>query len=239
MPLVFSPISEDVLEPGPDRLFPKSAFMMRQLGSPPEIDRLMADAAQSIFTDADISVKDADSSVGGKDFLQRILGLIRGTGFTVALFSDETRPGAFANIALELGFAAMCGKPLVIIKSKGAKAPSDLARTDWIEFDQGDRQRFEEKLEQAIEEIKSLATFEQHKLEIALEADQMDCAVAFERTKKAFLLTGNEDCVTHAETILNRLDRVREKDNIGDLRRQRGEIKLFIRQARAALDVPN
>ena len=51
-----------------------------------------------------------------------------------------------ANIALELGFASMCGKPLVIIKSKAAAAPSDLTRTDWIEYDADDQARFRAKL---------------------------------------------------------------------------------------------
>ena len=186
MPLVFSPLSEEVLGPAPVRLYPVSAFIMRQLGDPSEIDRQMYEASKVIFERAGISTMDADSTAGQKDFLERILGLIRGTGFTVALFSSDTRQTAFANIALELGFAAMCGKPLVIIKSINAKAPSDLTRTDWIEFNPDDLPRFNEKLEQAIEEINALAQFEEDKLEVALVAARMDCAVAFERAKKHF-----------------------------------------------------
>ena len=62
------------------------------------------------------------------------MGLIRGTGFAIAIFSHETRFTAMAKITLELGFAALCGKPLIIVKSSEAKAPSDFVRTDWIDY---------------------------------------------------------------------------------------------------------
>ena len=205
--------------------------MMRQLGEPPEIDQQMSAVATEVFDIAGISVLDASSSVGGKDFLERILGLIRGVGFVAALFSDSTRRTAFENISLELAFAAMCGKPLIIIKSKGAEAPSDLTRTDYIEYDPDDLEYFTDKLRRAIDEISALADFERAKLEVALEADQMDCAIAFERARRAFLLTGEREYVDHAQTIFERLKGAQESQNVDDLRREREEIRLFIRQA--------
>ncbi len=231
MPLVFSPLSEEVLDSGPAKLFPKTVFLMRQLGAPPKIDQAMAALATQVFEDAGISVLDANSSTAGKDFLERILGLIRGSGFVAALFSNDTRRTAFANILLELGFAAMCGKPLVIIKSKNAEAPSDLTRTDWIDYDQTNRSGFISKLGQAVNEINAFADFERMKLEVALEADRMDCAIAFERTRKAFLLTGDTTYVDHAQTILDRLNEANEQAQIDDLHRARDEVRLFIKQA--------
>ena len=235
MPLVFSPLSEEVLDPGPRSLFPRSVFMMRQLGEPPEIDQKITEVATEVFGSAGISVLDANSSTGGKDFLERILSLIRGVGFVAALFSDSTRRTAFANISLELGFAAMCGKPLIIIKSKGAKAPSDLTRTDYIEYDSDDVEGFTNMLRLAIDEVNALADFERVKLEVALEADQMDCAIAFERVRKAFLLTGKSAYLDHAQTVLNRLNAARENQDVDDLRREREEIRLFIKQAESYL----
>lgn len=235
MPLVFSPLSEEVLDPGPRSLFPRSVFMMRQLGEPPEIDQHISAVATEVFGAAGISVLDASSSIGGKDFLERILGLIRGVGFVAALFSDSTRRTAFANISLELGFAAMCGKPLIIIKSKGAKAPSDLTRTDYIEYDSDDVAEFTSTLRLAINEVSALADFERLKLEVALEADQMDCAIAFERARKAFLLTGERAYVDHAQSVLNRLNSAQENQDVDDLRREREEIRLFIKQAESYL----
>jgi len=91
---------------------------MRQLGKPPAIDRDITEIVTEICGQQGFGVKDAASSTGSKDFLERILGLIRGTGLTIAIFSHETRTTALANIALELGFAAMCGKPLIVVKSE-------------------------------------------------------------------------------------------------------------------------
>jgi hypothetical protein len=63
----------------------------------------VAGLVKKVFDARGIGMKDADASTGAKDFLERILGLIRGTGFTVAIFSEDTRGTAMANIALELG----------------------------------------------------------------------------------------------------------------------------------------
>jgi len=208
---------------------------MRQLGNPPEVDLTMTRIVTEVFAEHGISTKDADATTGGKDFLERILGLIRSTGFTVAISSDETRPSAMANIALELGFAAMCGKPLVIVKSKQATAPSDLTRTDWIVYEAGQEQRFRRKLGQAIGEIRRLADYEHDLLQVAFKARSMDCGVAFERANKGFLLSGEKRFIDAAAIILRRLQGVTSDDGIGVLERLRTEIGMFLRQARSVM----
>lgn len=208
---------------------------MRQLGAPPDIDVTMTEAVIDILDKHGIRTKDADASTGGKDFLERILGLIRSTGFTIAIFSHETRPTAMANIMLELGFAAMCGKPLVVVKSAEAAAPSDLTRTDWIDYSVGEEARFQGKLEQAIKEINDLIEYEETLLSVALEARSMDCAVAFERANKGFLLSGEGRFIDAANAILERLRDADEGNPIADLERLRQEIGTFLRQARSAI----
>lgn len=235
MPLIFSPLSEAVLDKPPKSLLPKHAFIMRQLGDPPDVDLTMTQIVGNVLDARGIGTIDADASTGAKDYLERILGLIRSTGFTIAVFSHETRPSAMANIALELGFAAMCGKPLVIVKSTKAEAPSDLKRTDWINYDPDDEARFREKLEQAADEIERLVDWEDILLGGSLEARSMDCAVAFERANKGFLLSGEERFIDAGEQILQRLEDADEGFPIADLDRLRQEIKAFLRQARGAL----
>lgn len=232
MPLIFSPLSEDALTGPPRGLFPKHAFIMRQIGSPPGIDRLMSDATVKLLHERKVGTKDADDSSGTKDFLARILGLIRGTGLTIAIFSGETRGTALANIMLELGFAAMCGKPIMIVKSKDATAPSDLTRTDWIEYDPLDVASFDRKFRQALDEIDLLASYEESLLDIALEADTMDCAVALERATKAFLLTGETRLLDKVAQVKDRLVAQRRIANISDLARLSDEASLFIKLAR-------
>lgn len=235
MPLVFSPLNEAVLDLPPRRLLPKHAFVMRQLGEPPAMDVAMADIVTATFKAQGIQTIDASDTTVAKDYLERILGLIRGTGFTVAIFSEQTRSSAMANIALELGFAAMCGKPLMIVKSKEAVAPSDLKRTDWTSYDEADPRPFRRDLRKALKEMATLHEYESALLNVALEAASPDCAVALERAIKGFLLSGDRSFISSAERLLEVLDRVDDGQTIGDLDRLRTETRTFIRQAAAAL----
>jgi len=205
---------------------------MRQLGNPPDIDLVMLRAVQKVCSSRGFSTKDAASSTGSKDFLERILGLIRGTGLTIAIFSHATRGTAMANISLELGFAAMCGKPLIIVKSREASAPSDLTRTDWIEFTLGEEPAFEEKLGQALDQVDEIASYQEMLFHIALEAPQMDSAVALERATKAFLLSGNQAVVEAIATIEERLRLAAEGVGFDDMKRIYREVATFVRQGR-------
>lgn len=208
---------------------------MRQIGKPPATDARMAEIVAEIFETRGVPTKDADASSGGGDFLERILGLIRATGFTVAIFSHETRANAMANITLELGFAAMCGKPLIIAKSKRAKAPSDFTRTDWVVYDPTEENRFKDKLNQALDTVDDAGSYEEILLDIALEAKSIDCAVALERASKAFLLTGEDSLLGKAQQVEARIDGAGANETIADLERLRAELKMFLRLGNAAL----
>lgn len=233
MPLVFSPLTEQTISTPPRRLYPRHAFVMRQLGDPPELDREMADLVADVFVAHGISTIDADGNIGGGDYLERILGLIRSTGFTVAVFSEQTRPTALANIALELGFAAMCGKPLVVVKSRSATAPSDLKRTDWIDYDPRAPDECRRKLVQAVDQISDVIEFEYTLLTTALEARNVDCAVAFERVCKGWLLSGEDRFLLAGDDLRQRLQRsVAQLDGVDDLNRLFGEMRSFLTLAR-------
>lgn len=235
MALAFSPLSEEVLQLPPAALFPRHAFIMRQLGKPPAIDRDINDIVVDVCREHGFGVKDAAASTGSKDFLERILGLIRGTGVTIAIFSHETRTTALANVALELGFAAMCGKPLIVVKSREAAAPSDLTRTDWIEYTPEDKIGFREKVRLALRQVDEIAEFQEMLLDVALEAPAPDCAVAFERANKAFLLSANDELLDKAEVIRARLGQARENPHVTDLSRLHDEVAAFIKQGRKKL----
>ncbi len=132
-------------------------------------------------------------------------------------------------------FPSMCGKPIVIVKSKAAPPPSDLTRTDWIEYEAEDEPRFRRKLHQALDELDELASFTESLLDVAMDAPAMDCAVAFERASKAFLLTRESRFLDRAEEIAQRLGRAARADDIADLERVRSEVAMFVRQGRRAI----
>ena len=123
----------------------------------------------------------------------------------------------------------------MIVKSKEAAAPSDLTRTDWIDFDPADEARFRRKLNQALDELDEVAAYQETLLQVALAAPSIDCAVAFERANKAFLLTRQERFLTNAEEIARRLEGAAAGDNVDDLERLRGEVALFVTQGRRAI----
>lgn len=208
---------------------------MRQIGTPPEIDKRMREIQEEEFTKRGIKSLDAAASTGSKDFLERIVGLIRATGFTVAIFSNKTRPTAVANIMLELGFAAMSGKPLIILKSKRARAPSDFTRTDWINYDELEEDEFRTKINQALDTVESTGEFEHRLLQIALQAKSIDCGIATERAIKAFLLTGDSEIIDKADLILERLQSAGTNDTVDDLERLQKELQMFVGLSRASL----
>jgi len=63
----------------------------------------------------------------------------------------------------------------------------------------------------------------------------MDCAIAFERASKAFLLTREPRFLDNAEEIGRRLERAARGDDIADLERVRSEISMFVSQGRRAV----
>lgn len=208
---------------------------MRQLGDPPDIDLAMAALVNGSCAIRGYVTIDATGSTGAKDYLERIIGLIRGTAVTIAVFSHETRATALANIALELGFAAMFGKPIMIVKSQKAVAPSDLKRTDWIEFVDGKESDFEQKLGMGLDELDSIADYQELLLDTSLDAPEMDCAVALERAIKAFLLSGEERLLDKAEQIRARLKPIQNQPQVDDLKRLHKEVSTFIRQGHQTL----
>ena len=63
----------------------------------------------------------------------------------------------------------------------------------------------------------------------------MDCAIAFERASKAFLLTSEARFLDNIEAISRRLQLAARDDDIADLERLRNEVALFLKQGRRAV----
>lgn len=235
MPLLFNPLSEEVLESGPKVLLPRHALIMCQLGAPSDLDRRMLEELCTELPRHGFTPVTADSNVGGKDYLGRIVDLIRGTGLTVAVFSHETRTTAFANICLELGMAVTFGKPIVVVKSEAAPPPSDLKRTDWIVLDPDRPDPFRAKIRQAVKQLDGWVGFVEAQLETLAVASKPDCGIAFELALKAFLISGEERFIENAELLLERLGPPDNDGTYSDLERLRQDIGIFVRQARRAL----
>lgn len=110
-----------------------------------------------------------------------------------------------------------------------------MKRTDWIEYDPDDKTTFQPKIEQALREIDSYLDLESDLLEAALKARNPDCAIAFERANKAFLLSGGQRFIEAARKLLEKIAISPEPEGIADLDRLRQEIETFILQADRAV----
>ena len=205
MALIFSPISEDVLE-GPFQPAPKSVFVMVQLGPgksqiESEMDSIVSAALKQKRFDAIY----ATSIRGSKDYLAKIIHMIRGCGFAVAIFSEYTPASTMGNIFFEVALCNLFGKPVILVKSENAEAPSDLVRSEWVAYRDGDQGRLREDAEASIGQVIALGDYYKKLGDIALEAEDGDLELAFERYKQALLISGKKAIKTRIEAILEKL----------------------------------
>ena len=188
MPLLFSPLSEGILE-GPFKPHPRSVFVMLHSGQDvsgleERIDAVVCACLARMKHD----VKKASRHSGTKDYLEKIIQLIRGCGFGVAIFSEFTPASTLANIFFEIGLCGVLGKPVILVKSARAKPPSDFVRTEWITFIDGDSSRLRRDIEKAIRSIQELAIYYENLGDLALDAEEIDLELAFERYRQAILI---------------------------------------------------
>ena len=87
-------------------------------------------------------------------------------------------------------------------------------------------------------QVDEIADFQEMLLDVALEAAAPDCAVAFERANKAFLLSANGELLDKAEIIRDRLAQARDNPHVTDLSRLHDEVAAFIKQGRKKLAAP-
>ena len=138
---------------------------------------------------------------GHKDYLDKITQTIRGCGFCVAIFSHATPPITLANIFFELGLAILLGKPAIIIKTEDTKPPSDFVRTEWVDYHIGKKALFRANLGKAIASISGSASYWEKIADTALEAEDTDYELAFERYKQALLISNGKRIRNQIEKI--------------------------------------
>ncbi len=205
MALIFSPLSEDILE-GPFKPYPRGAFIMLQDNEgTPEIDRDMDSATIEILKEQSFLPLKATTKRGTKDFLEKIVQLIRGAGFGVAIFSEFTNATSLANIFFEVGLCNMLGKPVIIVKSDKAKPPSDFVRTEWVTYSEN-RNKLKNDLSKSLNDVILLADYFDKLGDISFEAEERDAELAFERYKQAFLISGEDKIKIKITNLLGSFD---------------------------------
>jgi hypothetical protein len=209
VPLLFSPIDQEELRNiYPPR--PRGAFLMLSLAElvAPGEETMVRIACEALDARRFVAVTAGDVR-RTSDFLHKIIDLIRGTGFSIAIFSDRTPAKTLANIFFEIGVALVLGKPVQLVwtaRDIGRSAvPSDFVRTEWIRYTVGEEDRLRRELGSAIDAIEQGATYYRQIGDIALDAPEPDLELAFERYKQAILISGNREDRERIEMVRERL----------------------------------
>lgn len=181
MALIFSPLTEDALE-GPYQPFPKGVFLMLQLGDGvSQLESEMDKVVESVLGQRKFKAIRATSERGQKDYLVKIIQLIRGCGFGTAVFSEYTPASTLANIFFEVALCNLLGKPVIIVKSEEAKCPSDFVRTEWVTYAGKKKQQLRNDYTDSVSSVLKLAKYYETLGDLAIEAEDVDLELAFER----------------------------------------------------------
>lgn len=212
MALIFSPLTEDALE-GPYRPVPKGVFLMLHLGE--GVSRLeseMGKIVDGVLRQRKFQALRATTEPGQKDYLVKIIQLIRGCGFGTAIFSEFTPAPTLANIFFEVALCNLLGKPVVLVKSQEAKSPSDFVRTEWVTYRPRKQVQLRQDYSDSVSSILQLAQYYDTLGDLAVEAEDIDIELAFERYRQAYLIAGNGRV---RDKILRLRDRARDDNDHG------------------------
>lgn len=205
MAIIFSPLANEEMT-GAFKPLPGCAFvMMHSAKAIAPIEREIEKRVTAALLQKGFRTTKATGAFGTKDYLDKIVQLIRGCGFGLAIFSEFTPAKTLANIFFEIGICYVLGKDVIMVKTGAAPVPSDFVRNEWIEFDPADEAGFANSLQSACDAIRENASFYMKLGEIALEAVDTDYELAFERFKQAALLVKNDSALDRIKSISARL----------------------------------
>ena len=156
-----------------------------------EVEQEMATIVRTTLADIGFSCLAATDLLGTGDFLSKIIDLIRGCGFGVAIYSDQTPSKTLGNIFFEIGVSHLLGKPVQLLLAGDNPTPSDFVRTEWLLHDPADRNTSITKLRDGFLAIEAQAEQFFTLGELVLDAEIVDYELAFERFKQAVLISNH------------------------------------------------
>ncbi|UCF94520.1 MAG: hypothetical protein JSW39_10290 [Desulfobacterales bacterium] len=173
---------------------PRTCFLMTQLGKTvPSVIQDIRGSLGDVFLKHKIDVIDANSVVTGKDFLIKIWRMLLGVPLGIAIIHKEMSQQTFANIFYEIGLLQAYGKENLVIKTKGTPVPSDFVRTEYIEFNDGFKERMGKFVDSFFEQAEYYSSM----------ADQLDNnpLLAIDYLKRAYLISGDGQLKKNAKQI--------------------------------------
>jgi hypothetical protein len=176
-------------------LRPKTCFVMTKIGQPlPQCVINIRRTLTSCLKARGMKDIDAGIDVTGRDFLDKIWGLILSVPIGVAIVSEEMSSKTISNVYYELGLMQASGKETVIIKTPNMEVPSDFIRTEWIDYDNRLKQRLDKFFDKVAEQAEHYT--------IMAEGLEKNPFVSLDYLKRAYLITGNSEYKNKAIEIL-------------------------------------
>lgn len=181
----------------------------------------MADEVRSALADCRFAAVTAGDVRGTGDYLMKIVNLIRGCGFAVAVFSDRTPARTLANIFFEVGVAGVLGKPVQLVLAGVNSAPSDFVRTEWIAYKPRRLAKLRADLRASLIRIGELSQYYLKIGDVALEAERPDLELAFERYRQAVLIGDDDEArggIARVRDLLVEARRIEGRDDMASHR---------------------
>jgi hypothetical protein len=211
VPLHFSPIDQSELA-NPYTPRPRGAFLMLRLGKgASQAEMEMAAAAREVLSSMCFQPVTAADIRGTGDYLGKIVDLIRGCGFGIAIYCDQTPARTMGNIFFEVGVCGVLGKPVQLVLSGQQATPSDFVRTEWLEYKAGQKLKLRRALRESFDRIEQLADFYGTLGQLAMEAQVADLELAFERFKPVILIAEGPEPRASIIEIRRRLEKTPRK----------------------------
>jgi hypothetical protein len=190
--------------------------MMRLGNEVPQAEATIIRMTREILQQKHFAPVTAVDIKGKTDYLNKIVDLIRGCGFGIAIYSDQTPARTMGNIFFEVGICGLLGKSVQLVYTGEHATPSDFVRTEWIKYRPGREADLRRELESSFERIEELAEFYKKIGDIALGGEEADLELAFERYKQAVLISNHAQARQSISEISLRLKGVRKRRSVAD-----------------------
>jgi hypothetical protein len=205
--IIFSPVDGAELDT-PYIPRPRHAFLMLHAGETvAPLERQMIQDVRTTLGHLNFQAIAATEVSGTGDFLGKIVDLVRGCGFGVAVYSDQTPAKTLGNIFFEVGISHLLGKPVQLLIAGADPTPSDFVRTEWLRYEPDQRDASLLALQERFLAIERQAEFYFKLGEVGLEADTIDFEMTAERFKQAVLIGNHPSARRRLAEIAVRLRR--------------------------------
>ena len=166
---------------------------MTQIGGPDDESLAIRRSLVKILSKSGIKLIDAGSVVTGKDFLLKIWSLLLAVPLGIAIINEKMRPDAMCNIFYELGVLQAYGKETLVVKTEGARIPSDFVRTEYVKYD-GD---FRRGMEKFLEHFLAQADY----YESVADLLQQNPLLSIDYLRRAYLISGKDEIRSKVKNI--------------------------------------